>query len=31
MEKSQPFLVFLNIDTFDDRHTQHIEDNNRKQ
>ena len=27
----QPFFVFLNIDTFDNRHTQHIEDDNRKQ
>lgn len=27
----QPFFVFLNIDTFDNRHTQHVEDNNSKQ
>ena len=31
MEKSQPFLVFLDIDPFDNRHTKHIEDDNSKQ
>ena len=29
--KLQPFFVFLNIDTFDNRHTQLIEDDNSKQ